>query len=112
MPEVRVVDAAEVAAGATGDGHRSRDWSPLGAVEAPGAAEHPRRTAGPEKDRATAGALAMRGPVRRALAPLSLAARDDGVRQGFDHGRVVAQLWPVFTGRLLQFCDRAVANSV
>ena len=54
----------------------------------------------------------MRGPVRRALAPLSLAARDDGVRQGFDHARVVAHLWPVFTGRLLQFCDRAVANSV
>jgi hypothetical protein len=44
--------------------------------------------------------------VRRAFAPFALAARDDGVRQGFEYGRVGAHLRPVLAGCFLQFRER------
>jgi len=53
----------------------------------------------------------MFGPVRRALAPLALATRDYGIRQGFEHGGIDANLRPVLVGGFLQFCQRQAVQA-
>jgi len=105
VAEMWVVDSMKMLASTTGHREGPRYRVPLGTVEAPGTTEHPRRTAGPEEDGAAPGTFAALGPVQRASALLTLAARDNSMCQGFQHVRMIFHLQPLLAGCLLQLSE-------